>query len=231
MNRHQRRKAEKAEKAGRVKTKAVAVQAGQRDIISTVNLADLATAMRKVATAASSNIGSDCYIHAAIVQAILADYDVESKLIVGYTAWRTGPGSQDVITHAAIQGADQYAAGGLVNSDKALAYHVWLEIGDNIFDVTTYQLRQKMQELNDADGGNGVVSWCPDYLYVEKEKISTLRDVIQKDTGMFYYQHIPAVEDLVLSKSNLLDEDDVEMVRMLFMHPEIDVIGPNQINF
>lgn len=228
MNRHQRRK---AEKAGRVKTKTSAGQTVQSDIISNVNLSYLAAAMRKVATAASSNIGSDCYIHAAIVQAILADYEVESKLIVGYTAWRTGPGIQDVITHAAIQGADQYAAGGLVNSDKALAYHVWLEIGDHIFDVTTYQLKQKMQELNAADGGNGVVIWCPDYLYVEKRKISTLRDVIQKDTGMFYYQHIPAVEDLVLSKSNLLDEDDVKTVRMLFLHPEIDVIGPNQINF
>lgn len=80
----------KAEKAGRAKLQR---QAGQSDIISTVNLAGLATAMRKVATAASSNIGlTRAAIHAAIVQAILADYQVESKLVVGYAAWRTGDG-------------------------------------------------------------------------------------------------------------------------------------------
>lgn len=35
---------------------------------------------------------------------------------------------------------------------------------------------------------------------------------------MFYYQHIPVVEDLVLSKSNLLDDkDDVETADAIFI--------------
>ena len=59
-----------------------------KTIMEQVALPRLASAMRWLATAASENLGSDCYIHATIAQALLVHLGVETKIVVGYASWR-----------------------------------------------------------------------------------------------------------------------------------------------
>lgn len=53
---------------------------------ASVDLPRVSSALRRLATAASGNFGSDCFVHAAIAQKILARLGVESELVVGYAA-------------------------------------------------------------------------------------------------------------------------------------------------
>jgi hypothetical protein len=76
-----------------------------------VDIPRLAAAIRKLATAASGDIGADCYAHAVIAQAILAKLGVEAHLAVGYAAWRVGEGDGDVILHAPAPGMVEQPGG------------------------------------------------------------------------------------------------------------------------
>ena len=138
-----------------------------------VDIPRLAAAMRKYAMAASDRLGSDSYIHAAIVREILAQIGFESHVVVGHAAWRVGPGDNDVILHAPMPG--------MVIQANALPYHVWVEMDGALLDVTTFQLRLKAEQLDAQDGGQTIVVWCPDFLFVPKSSISPLKNVIQKE--------------------------------------------------
>ena len=184
-----------------------------------VDIPRLAAAIRKYSLAASARLGSDSYIHAAIVQEILAQIGFESQIIVGHAAWRVGPGDSDVILHAPTPG--------MVPLAKALPYHVWLEMDGALLDVTTYQLRLKAEQLDAQDGGQTTVEWCPDFLFVPKSSISPLKNVIQKDTGMYYYERNQRMESSVIQEVHELDPDDVEKVWLLYHSPECSVVGPN----
>ena len=105
------------------------------EAISQVDIPRLAAAIRKLATAASGHIGSDCYAHAAIAQVILAKLGVEARLVAGYAAWRVGDGDGDVILHA--------PAPGMVEQPGGVPYHMWLEIEDHLLDLTTYCVRRR----------------------------------------------------------------------------------------
>ena len=100
--------------------------------IRETDLSQISSTLRRFAIAASGNFGSDCYIHAAIAQTILAQLGVASKLVVGYAAWRIGNGDGDVILHAPLPNMPPQPGG--------VAYHMWVEVDNNIIDFTTYQL-------------------------------------------------------------------------------------------
>jgi len=99
--------------------------------IAQADIPRLAAAIRKLTAAASSHVGSDCYIHAALGQAILARLGVETTIVAGYAAFRVGNGSGDVILHAPNSG--------MIPQPGALAYHVWLELnGNKLLDLTMH---------------------------------------------------------------------------------------------
>lgn len=52
--------------------------------------ARVATALRKLATAASSRLGRDCSIHAEFGRVLLADSGFQASRAVGFAAWRVG---------------------------------------------------------------------------------------------------------------------------------------------
>jgi hypothetical protein len=110
-----------------------------------------------------------------------------------------------------------------------LPYHIWLEFYGSLLDVTTYQLRLKAEQLDAQDGGHTTVEWCPDYLFVPKNTISSLRDVVQKDIGMYYYERNVGIERRVIDAAPELDPEDVEKVWLLYHNPECIVFGPNDI--
>lgn len=186
-----------------------------------VDLPRLSSALRRLAVAASLNSGSDCYIHAAIAQAIFDRLGVNAKIVAGYAAFRIGEGDSDVILHAPTPG--------MPHQPGAVAYHAWLEAYGNIIDFTTYSLRTKAAMLDALDGGTTSVTWCPDYLFVPKASVSLMRDVIQLRAGLFHYLRVPALETKVVAAAHPLDPDDVETAWLLYQNQDIQVFGPNHI--
>jgi hypothetical protein len=89
----------------------VAAREQLNEAIMRVDIPRLAAAIRKLATAASGQVGADCFAHAAIAQAILIQLDVEARLVVGYAALRVGDGDGDVILHAPAPGMVEQPGG------------------------------------------------------------------------------------------------------------------------
>jgi hypothetical protein len=182
----------------------------------------VAGAIRKLAAAASSHLGQDCYTHAALCQAMLAALGVPSVISCGFAAWRVGESDPSVIVHAPIPGMPPQPGG--------LPYHVWLEVGGtHILDITTWQLRSKAADLDRLDGGHTDVEWCPDYLFVEKKSVSTLTAVTAGHAGMYYYEQVPTVEVKIMETAPALDPADVEIAWAIYNNPDIMVFGPNDI--
>ncbi len=185
-----------------------------------VDLPRLSAAMRKLASAASGQLGGDCYIHSSIAQAILGRMGVEAKIITGFSAWRLGNASGDVIVHAPIPG---------MPDQPGLPYHVWLEIGSHILDLTTWSLRLKSKQLDELDGGHTNVDWCPDFLYVPKRTVSSLKDVTNLGAGLYYYEFNQATADRVNAAASAPDEGDIEICWTLYNNPALAVYGPNDV--
>ena len=181
----------------------------------------LASTMKRLTKAASGNLGSDCYIHAAIAQSILSKLGVESRLTAGWAAWRVGPGDSDMITHAPVES--------IIPQPGGMIYHMWLEIGSRILDLTTHSFRIKARHLDMLDGGHTTVVWCPDFLFVDKKSVTPLKDVIQHDAGMYYYSQQPAVEAIVIDGAPELDMDDVNAAWMLYQNQDMVAFGPNDV--
>ena len=184
-------------------------------------LTRISSALRRLATAASGNFGSDCYVHAAIAQALLARLGVESRLVGGFAAWRVGNGNSDVIMHAPMPN--------MPPQPNAVAYHVWLEVGGNILDFTTYQLRAKAAYLDALDGGSTNVTWNPDFLFVRKSAVSPIQRVIRLHAGLYSYTRKPDIEVRIIAAASPLDANDVETAWLLYQNQELTVFGPNQI--
>ena len=134
---------------------------------------------------------------------MLTKLHVDAKLVVGFAAWRVGNGNGDVIAHhpAVVVG---HGAGGM--------FHGWLEIGKNILDFTTYQLRLKAAMMDAIDGFETDVVWCPDYLYVQKASISPFNSVRDKHAGVFHYRHDAATEAKLRSAAEPADPADIEQL-------------------
>lgn len=178
----------------------------------------VSVALRKLATAASSHLGSDCWLHAELGRQLLADLGYETKCVAGYAAWRVGENSGDVIAHT------NQVQGHLPPGQMGLAHHAWLEYADLIIDFTTYQLRQKARELDALDGGLTVVDWCPEYLMIRRRELHTYEAVAALHTGMAYYEPQMGLESLLSSQFNL-DATDLAAARLILANPEIKVIG------
>lgn len=185
------------------------------------NFRAVASAVQRLSEAASSHFGSDCYILSALARELLRLDGIESRMVVGYAGWRCGSGDSDVILHCPTA---------TIVPQSGVVYHVWLEVLDNIFDVTTFSLPQKAKELDRLDGGKTTVDWCPDYLFVPKKSISSLRDVVQKHAGLYFYERQPQVEQMILETAPDLDPDDVSAVITLHQNQEIVVFGPNNVD-
>lgn len=193
-----------------------------------VDLARLSVAMRKLANAASSARGADCYVHAALCKEIMSARGVESRLVVGFAAWRVGNEDGAVITHAPMPGmATQHPL--------ALPFHAWLEVGDLysqdrvLIDFTTYQLKRKAAELDELDGGHTTVNWCPNYLAAPASKVSSMREVSQLRAGMFFYEHNPTVERVVTARDRWLDREDLAHLILIYNNPSVVVFGSNDV--
>ncbi|HYN77871.1 MAG TPA: hypothetical protein VES73_08765 [Lamprocystis sp. (in: g-proteobacteria)] len=155
----------------------------------------VAAAVRSVAQAGSTSLGRDCILHAQAAQHLLVGEGVANvQIVAGHAAWRVHPRhpSSVVSHHPAMYGGIVEPNGG------GLLFHAWVACGDQVFDPTTYQFRQKMAELDAIDGGRTPVNWCPDYLLRSRKECVPWRSV--RDgfrTGLFCYDPDQALTDRV----------------------------------
>ena len=157
--------------------------------------------------------GQDCYTRAVFAKLLLARLDVDAKLVVGFAAWRVGNGNGDVIGHhPAI----------LAHGDGCL-FHTWLEIGKNILDFTTFQLRLKVAMMDAIDGYKTNVVWCPEYLYVPKTSASPFNFVRDKHAGLFHYRHDEQTEAMLRSAAKPVDPSDIEQLWQIYQNPDAQV--------
>lgn len=187
--------------------------AGAADVFAGVS-----GALQRMAEAASANIGRDCLVHALLAAELLADAGIPATVVVGYAAWRVGEGDGDVLSHVPNPS--------IAAQPGAEAYHAWLEIGDWIFDPTTYQLDAKARALDALDNGQTQVDWAPPYLLVRKATVSSFEAVAQGGQGLYHYIANCAVRQRVMDAA-VLDPDDLATARFLYRHPAVDVVGPN----
>lgn len=183
---------------------------------------EVSSAMRKLATAASSHHGFDCYVHAVIGRHLFAKLGVKVEIAAGFAAWRVGQQDGAVVAHV------PNVKGVMPDGVKGFAYHAWLTHGSKIIDITTYQLRQKIAELDAADGGNTQIDWCPDLLVADRTQISSYRQVAQGHTGLFYYEHDARVAAM-LAAGHTEDPEDLRIAELIMATPDIRVFGPNSI--
>ena len=203
------------------KLKRRAAKHTDQKIPSILVLSHISSSLRRLATAASGNFGSDCFTHVAIAHELLSRLGIKTTQICGYAAWRVNIFGPDIVVHAPLPDTPSQSDG--------FPYHMWLEINDRILDFTTYQLRYKINHLNRLDGGATDCIWCPDFLLVSKKTISSLRDVIQLRTGMYFYQRVPELEAQLLSASTPLDEEDVATAWTLYRNQGLQLFGPNNM--
>lgn len=215
---------------GQAKSRQLRESAFSTALSAKVDLAALASAMRKLATAASASLGADCYLHAALPKVILAEGGIEASVALGFAAWRVGNGDSDVIVHAPLPGSIQHPS----HSD-ALPFHVWLTVQDDgvpwILDFTTYQLSRKAAELDSMDGGTTRVDWNPDFLLIPVARTTSLREVTQGRAGLCHYAENAQVAHRVEERAVNVDPFDLESLRLICRNPDINVIGPNSSQY
>lgn len=180
-----------------------------------VDIKAIAWALERLASAASDKFGSDCYLHAALGQRMLADMGVPTEIVGGYAGWRVGPGDGDVITHLPVKGP---------LPPGAHPYHAWLRCGRYLIDFTTYQLPIKAASLDQMDGGTTQVDWAPKYLLVLAESCHTFHEVQQERAGMYFYTRDIPTESLIKRNAHPVDEQDVQNLKLLFQNPDMVAI-------
>lgn len=182
-------------------------------------------ALRRLAEAASAQLGSDCYTHAELGRALLADQGFTFRTRVGTAAWRIGSGDADVLSH--LPNAQSYLPPGA--NGMGFGYHAWLEDGVWLVDFTTYQIRRKAQALDAADGGHTTVDWCPDYLLLARSQVSPFRKVAQAPgPGLAFYE---SSDELTARMAASYHSDDVDLAnaRLIMSNPDMIVLGPNMM--
>ncbi len=152
-------------------------------------------------------ITDNCTAYSYIINLVLSELGIKSSIVLGYAAWRTGKKAHDTIANFPECVTFTGAADGI-------NIHSWIEIESNILDFTTYQLKQKAQNLDMADGFITNVKWCPNYLFTPKSNLLSLTKVTDSyKVGVYGYQKVQNLEavDIYESKDvkqylNFVDE-------------------------
>lgn len=193
------------------KSSAVATASDAPQPLPDQELLQLGQAIAQVVGATTNFHGADCLFYAGVAAKVLQGMGYPARMVAGSAAWRVGPGDGDVISHALelnAPGTVNSATFAPANSDaKAVMFHAWVEVGDDIIDFTTASLADKAAQLDKMDGGRTQVDWSPQALWVHKNQCLDLLGVVNApDSGVCAYQRHEKIEGLVM-KDGLKDVD------------------------
>ncbi|CAB3921116.1 hypothetical protein LMG26684_05712 [Achromobacter mucicolens] len=195
-------------------------QEREKALFSEIDLARVAGAVQRVCAAASGNLGVDCFDQALLAQSVLQRLGVHAEIVIGYAAWRVGPGGGDVISH--------YPASDTPVGTGAAFFHAWLKLGESIFDVTTNTFRLKATLLDAMDGGKTVVAWEPQYLWMPMADSRSLREVtMAMRGGIASYLPHPALQRFVELTRKPSDGYHEGVAWAAYLAPDAMVLGPN----
>ncbi|MPS81644.1 MAG: hypothetical protein E2591_26570 [Achromobacter sp.] len=204
---------------GQAKQRRLAQERGSV-LCSEIDLARVAAAVQRICTAASANLGVDCFVQARMAQHVLRCLGLSADLVIGYAAWRVGPGPGDVISH--------YPAGHTMAGSAA--YHAWVRVEDHIFDVTTNTLALKAEMLDALDGGHTSVSWAPTYLWLPMASSRSLQEVTQGlHGGVSSYLPHAALQQFVMNNLEASDGTNEALAWLAYQAPDSRVLGPNTL--
>lgn len=200
-----------------------AQQAPRMDIHNPAHRRAFAAAVRKLAGAVSLSEGTDCYALTSLARAALYRLGVKARLRIGSAAWR--------VDGECPHGCMVHHPGLSPQVGAALGYHTWLSIDGHIFDVTTYQLPAKVAALDAIDGQTTPVSWSPDFLWAPESASRSLHAVERSFTsGVFHYQHDPALAEHITRGAQPVDDCFVFNLLFLFSAElqgvPLHVVGP-----
>lgn len=174
--------------------------------LSEQKLLQLGQAISQVVGAATNFHGADCLLYAGVAAKVLQTMGYPARMVAGSAVWRVGPGDGDVVSHAL-----EINAPGTVNSAtfapsnsgaKALMFHAWVEVGEDIIDFTTASLADKAAQLDKMDRRHTQVDWSPQALWLQKNQCLDLLDVVNApDAGVCAYQRHESIEKIVMGKS------------------------------
>lgn len=183
----------------------------------------VARPVRQFLTASSGYFASDCLLHAELARVLMADLGIQARTVVGYAAWRLGPGDGDVIIHVPSNPD-------VLPAERQVLYHTWLELDCLYADVTTYQLKFKAESMDVGDGQHTTVNWCPDFLVVRRGAVRSLEAVRDGwDVGRAFYRPASVDFQYKIKSGFEPDPEDVEIVRRLLVNPAANVVGPNHV--
>ncbi|MGY6271843.1 lasso peptide biosynthesis protein [Achromobacter denitrificans] len=187
-----------------------------------VDFAMVASAVTRLCRATSGELGRDCLTQAVLAAELLKRLGVESEVRVGFAAWRVGDGDGDVVSHIPNPNYKPRHA-------REAMYHAWLEVGNQIFDVTTAQLAEKAKALDALDGGTTDVQWAPQFLLIPFGEVSSYQEVAQGLKGLVFYKADENLKTMVLQGFQPPDSQDFANLWMVYEAPDANVIGPNHL--
>jgi hypothetical protein len=188
-------------------------EAAQRARFGTIDFPRVAAAVRSLMAAAPPGQEADAFAHAELARQLLLSEGLDAEVVVGFAAWRVGPGEGDIV----IQGSGRAtAAAEQSETGNEHAHHAWLETGGHVFDVTTYQLARKAAGLDQRDGKTTNVTWCPDFVLVPRDELSSFARVRQEVAGRMYYERDAYLQTVVASRIRAGGHPDLEMARITY---------------
>jgi len=198
----------------------------KKAVTENLDIERVSMAIAKMCSATSGAHGQDCYLHAALGKAMLTRLGARCEMAIGYAAWRVGDGNADTLVHhpSALKGAYVGMGGG-----DGEMYHAWVEVGNRIYDPSTYLIRHKCATLDALDGYVTTIDWCPDYLYVPRSESVSFNRVCMETAGLFYYERVPLLEARARREAKSLDPHVLLTTWILYSNPDCVMTGPNGV--
>jgi len=188
-------------------------EAAQRARFDFVDFARVAAAVRTHMTLAGVGSSSNALAHANLARHLLRRAELASEVVVGFAAWRVGPGVADVVAYG---GGRDPAADAERSREDDSPHHVWLETGGHVFDVATYQLARKAAEFDQQHGKSTSVTWCPDFVLAPKASLASFARVRQEVVGLMYYERDAYLQAVVGTSAGELDSHQVECLERIY---------------
>lgn len=145
--------------------------------------------------------GGDCIPTALLMADALKAEDIKAKPVIGYAAWRVGPGAGDMVGHHPSVISQVMPDG---SEEMGFMGHAWVQVGYWIIDITTRDLPSKLAGIDAFDGRKSHCLWWSPITVIERKKCKTLWHTQQDyDSGCYYEERLELHHYLAIERMKL----------------------------